>query len=101
MYATENQVRDFLRLKGAPTFWIDSAVSAMRPVLASNTRLPIHVVEQKATLGLGGTIKRYSATVAVRYPDRGASGMVKLAYSFNPKRAKAHSATVKPLKETA
>ena len=101
MYGTENQVRDFLRLKGAPTFWVDSALGYIRRGLATNTRLPLHVLTQSATLGLGGTIKRYTGTIAVRYPDRDVAGTIKLTYTFNPKRAIAHNVKVEPLKETA
>lgn len=90
MYATEIAIRDFLISKGVVLFWVDSHMNVIKQGLATNQYLPMHVIEQAVTVSKGH-IKRYTATIRVRYPDTCRDSTVSLRYTFNPNARKAHT----------
>lgn len=89
MYAAELAIRDFLIGKGVPLFWVDSHVGVIKQGLAGNTHLCTHVIEQKVSMSKGH-VKRYTATIAVKWPDTARQGVMGLRYTFNPNARKAH-----------
>lgn len=92
MHLAERLIRDFLISRGVLPFWADSHLNIIRQGLVTNNYFPHaqHAIAQAATVSKEGHVKRYGATIKVRYPDDGRDGTVRLRYTFNPNTRKAH-----------